>query len=53
VTVFEAVPRFGCLPPPYPPQPPSVSDSATMVTAAVAVKSEAGRHDTGTVPSGS
>src|SRR6266849_10133946 len=41
VTTIEAVPRLGCMPLPYPPQPPSVSASAIIVNAAVAVSSEA------------
>src|SRR5258708_24349711 len=41
VTTIEAVPRFGCVLLPYPPQPLSVSDSATVVSAAVTVSSEA------------
>jgi hypothetical protein len=41
VTMIEAVPRFGCVLLPYPPQPLSVSDSATDVSAAVTISSEA------------
>ena len=37
---IEAVPRFGCVLPPYPPQPPIASPRATIVNTAVAVSSE-------------
>ena len=41
VTMIEAVPRFGCVLLPYPLQPLSVSDSATVVSAAATVSSKA------------
>src|SRR5204863_7489809 len=41
VTMIEAVPRFGCVLPPYPPQPPIASPKATIASTAVAVSHEA------------
>jgi hypothetical protein len=42
MTMIEAVPRFGCVLLPYPPQPPMTSPNAIIAATAVAVLSEAG-----------
>src|SRR6266566_276858 len=39
--MIEAVPRFGCVLLPYPPQPPIASPRATIASTALAVSSEA------------